>query len=360
MGFKHKLKTTLRDTYARLLFHTGLYALVDKLMPARLTILAGHCVRPANGAWPAGDHLPADMSISERKLEEFVSWFGRRFELVSVGEGVKRMDGGLRGKSLVALSMDDGYRDNARVLAPLLARHEASATVFLESRPLDERKVNWSHKFFWILAKSSLEDFVHRFGDLSEDKDSYHALNQHLSEGRADLRYHLKLVLKYDAQPAERDRVLDLIFAELGGDEAALCETLYMSWDEARAMAKGGVELGGHTVGHPILSKLTPEEQKREVGRGAESMRRELGAAPVTFAYPWGRRWDFDADSVRAARESGFACAVTMHAGVNTAKTDRYSLKRLAIDDSAQLHLLAAEACGGFELLRRVGVNLSE
>lgn len=360
MGFKHKLKHSLREVYARLLFHTGLCTLVDKLMPARLTILAGHCVRPASGEWPAGEHLPDDMSIAERKLEQLVSWFGARFELVSVGEGAKRMDQGLRGKSLVALSMDDGYRDNARVLAPMLARQRATGTVFLESRPLDERKVNWAHKFFWILSRSSPEDFVHRFGDLSSDTRAFHVMNQYVSEGRADLRYHLKLVLKYDAQPAERDRVLDLIFGELGGDERALCEALYMSWDEARALAKAGIELGGHTVTHPILSKLTPDEQAHEVRSGAESMRRELGAPPVTFAYPWGRRWDFDDHSARAAKASGFACAVTMHAGVNTAKTERFALKRLAIDDGAQLHLLAAEACGGFELLRRFGLNLSE
>lgn len=360
MAFKHKLKRALREGYARLLFHTGLCALVDKLMPPRLTILAGHCVRPASGEWPAGEHLPADMSIAEGKLESFVRWFGARFELVSVGAGVARLDQGLRGKSLVALSMDDGYRDNARVLAPLLVRHKASGTVFLESRPLDERKVNWAHKFFWILARSSPEEFVHRFGELSKDQSAFHAMNQMVSEGRADLRYHLKLVLKYDAQPAERDRVLDALLVELGGDERALCEALYMSWDEARAMAQSGIELGGHTVNHPILSKLAREEQAREIDLGAKSMARELGAPARTFAYPWGRRWDFDQNSVAAARASGFSCAVTMHAGVNTPKTDRFALKRLAIDDSAQLHLLAAEACGGFELLRRVGINLSE
>jgi peptidoglycan/xylan/chitin deacetylase (PgdA/CDA1 family) len=360
MAFKHKLKGALREGYARLLFHTGLCALVDKVMPPRLTILAGHCVRPAGGEWPAGEHLPPDMSISERKLDEFLRWFGARFELVSVGAGVERLDRGLSGKSLVALSMDDGYRDNARVLAPLLARHKASGTVYLESRPLDERKVNWAHKYFWILARSTPEDFVQRFGELSSDKDAFHALNQHVCEGRVDLRYHLKLVLKYDAQPAERDRVLDQVFAELGGDERALCDALYMDWDEARAMQRAGIELGGHTVNHPILAKLAPAEQSREIEDGARSIERELGQRARSFAYPWGRRWDFNEHSSRAARESGFGCAVTMHAGVNTPKSERYTLKRLAIDDGAQLHLLAAEACGGFELLRRVGVNLSE
>jgi len=360
MGFKHRLKTKLRDLYARVLFHTGLHALVDKIMPARLTILAGHCVRPTNGDWPAGAHLPPDMSITERKLEEIVRWFQRRFELVTIGEGVQRLDGGLKGRSLVALSMDDGYRDNARVMTPMLERNRAKATVFLESRPLDERRVNWSHKYFWIFARSTPAEFVRRYGELSGPTTTFHALNQLVAEDRGDLRYQLKRSLKYDADFAERDRVLDAVFTELGGDERELCEMLYMDWDEARSIQQRGVELGGHTIGHPILAKLDEEEQAREVRGGAESMQRELGVAPATFAYPWGRRWDFDSRTSAAVRSCGFASAVTMHAGVNSKATDRYALKRLAIDDSARLHLLATEACGGFELLRKFGLDLSE
>ena len=49
-----------------------------------------------------------------------------------------------------------------------------------------------------------------------------------------------------------------------------------------------------------------------------------------------------------------------MHAGVNTGDAKPMELKRLAIADDAKLHLLATEACGGFELLRRLGLDLSE
>jgi peptidoglycan/xylan/chitin deacetylase (PgdA/CDA1 family) len=360
MSAKHRLKTWLREAYARVLFHTGLHALVDRIAPARLTILAGHCVRPASGDWPAGAHLPPDMAISEARLERILRWFSRRYRMVTVGEGAAALGNGLGRRSLVALSLDDGYRDNSRVLPALLARSGARATVYLESRPLDERRVNWSHKYFWILARSGPYDFVHRFGELSSDRAAFHSLNTLVAEDRVDPRYHLKRVLKYEAEPRERDRVVDAIFAELGGDERALCDQLYMTWDEARELARAEVELGGHTAGHPILSRLPPDEQQREVEQGAAAMRRELGREPESFAYPWGRRWDFDRASADSARRARFKSAVTMHAGVNLRSTDRYALKRLAIDDDAALHLLAAEACGGFELLRRLGLDLVE
>jgi peptidoglycan/xylan/chitin deacetylase (PgdA/CDA1 family) len=362
MSFKHRLKTTLRELYARTLFHTGLHALVSRAMPPRVTILAGHCVGPVGGdpSWPQGLHLPDDMKISARKLEGLMRWFKARYELVTVGEGFARIESRGLKRSVVALSMDDGYRDNARVLGPLLQTVGAPATVFLESRPLDERKLNWSHKYFWILAKSSAFDFVHRYGEHCADRAPFHTMNTIIAEGRLDERYHLKRVLKYEADPHDRDRAVDLVFAELGGDEAALCDELYMTWDEARGLRDAGVELGGHTVGHQILSRLAPAEQQREIADGAAAMRRELNNGLSTFAYPWGRRWDFDEHSKEAAKEAGFRCAVTMHAGINDARTDRFALKRLAIDESAELHLLATEACGGFELLRRFGLDLSE
>lgn len=360
MGAKHKLKVALRELYARGLFHSGLHGIVNRLMPPRLTILAGHCVKPASGPWPAQEHLPPDMWIEEPKLERILRWFQRHYELVSVGDGATRLERGLAGRSLLALSLDDGYRDNARVLGPLLARVGAPATVFLESRPLEERRLNWSHKYFWILARRGPAEFVERYGVHTRQSRTFHALNQVVAEGHGNERYHLKRILKYECDPAERDAAIDALFAESGGDERALCDELYMDWDEARTLARGGVELGGHTVTHAILSKLPPAEQAREVSGGALALAQRLGRAPRTFAYPWGRRWDFDAASEAAARDAGFSCAVTMHAGVNRPATPRFALKRLAIDGDAQLHLLATEACGGFELLRRFGLDLSE
>jgi peptidoglycan/xylan/chitin deacetylase (PgdA/CDA1 family) len=85
-----------------------------------------------------------------------------------------------------------------------------------------------------------------------------------------------------------------------------------------------------------------------------------LGGSTPSFAYPWGRRWDYNKDTAAIVSKSGFENAVTMHAGVNLPDSRATELKRLAIADDARLHLLATEACGGFELLRKFGVNLSE
>lgn len=352
---KHKLKLFLRNAYARVLFHTGLHAVVNGIMPRRWTILAGHCVGGRPGP---NDVLAPDMVISGPKLERILRWFARRYDVVTVQEGAQRMAAGGK-KSLLSLSMDDGYRDNVEALLPLCREVGVPATVYLESRPLDERRVNWTHKFFWILTQMDPEAFVLRFTELSDHEATNIELNQLVPEGRANA-YHIKRLLKYEVPAEARRAALDALFQELGGDERALCDSLYMDWDGARALRDAGHEVGGHTVNHEILSRLDDSALASELTGCEEALSRELGLSGVTFAYPFGRRWDYDDKAREAVRRSGFTHAVTTHAGTNDGRTDVTELKRLMIDDDAQLHLLVCEACGGFDLLRRLGLNWSE
>lgn len=353
MGVKHSAKRLVREIYARCLFHTGAHRILDAIQPRRLTILAGHCVSA-----PSNARMPPDMKIGADKLERILGWLSRRFDVVTVGEGVERIEQGA-GKSLVALSMDDGYKDNRTHLLPVLEKVGVRATVYVESRPLDERVPNWSHQFFACLDHMSVEEFVHRFTELSADTRSNILLNQLVPHGEA-IAYHVKRLLKYEVPAAERSRVVDRVFAECGGDARALVDGLYMTWDDARELHASGVEIGGHTVRHEILSRLDPAAARAEIEGSRTAIARALGAQAHSFAYPFGRRWDWNDDSVAMARASGFRSATTTHAGTNGRGGDPYRLKRVMIDENARLHLIVAEACGGFDFLRRFGLDLSE
>jgi peptidoglycan/xylan/chitin deacetylase (PgdA/CDA1 family) len=350
---KHDLKRALREVYARVLYHGGLHAVVDRCMPRRLTILAGHCVSAENNAG-----LPGDMKIDGRKLASMMSWFARRYEVTTVGKGMRRLRESGR-RSLFALSMDDGYQDNVTHLLPILKEVGVSATVYLESRPLSDRRLNWSHKLAVAHERMGAAAFVRRYLELTKDPAAAKAMDG-LANESANASYRVKRALKYSVDVADRDRVLDALFVESGGDERALCDTLYMTWDGARTLRDGGVELGGHTVEHHILSRLPENVARAELETSRSTMKRELAIECDSFAYPFGRRWDYDQNTVTAVRDAGFASAATTHGGTNGPSTDPYQLKRVMIDENARMHLLVAEACGGFDLLRRFGLDLSD
>ncbi|MEO1698759.1 MAG: polysaccharide deacetylase family protein [Planctomycetota bacterium] len=346
-GIKHRLKVAAREAFARVVWHSGLHRLFDRLSGPRCLVLYGHCVADdeLNGA------LHPDMKIEAEHLGSILAALGKRYDLVTVAEGAARIRSG-RGRSCVALSMDDGYRDNLLRLVPLLERHGARATVFLEAGAVAERRLPWLHALGWLEAQHGAAHLSNRLAELVPE---HRAALETCTDGNR-----LKRILKYDADPSERDRALDELLDEACADRRAIVDALYLSEDEARALAAAGpVELGGHTVAHPVLARLDEDAQRAEIAGGRNALAGVVGdVAGATFAYPYGRPWDWDAASKRAVESAGYASAVTTIAGVNTVSTDPYALRRWPIHAGSRLHVLGTEASGAFEWLRRLGVEL--
>lgn len=355
---KHRLKTTLRWLWAQALYRTGLWRVTNALMPRRLLVLAGHCIEdPAVNA-----DLPADMKLSEASATALLGALTRRFQPVTVAEGWENLQSAAAGRSMVALSMDDGYRDNLTALPRVLERTGARCTVYLESRALLDRVPNWSHSLFWLVTAGGLtpatvaREYLRR----AEDPKVHLELESLLAEDRATL-YEVKRVLKYRADRAQRDRVLAELMDQTGGDVRALCDRIHLTLEEARELAALGVELGGHTVTHEVLSTLGTEGQDAEIAGGRRALREALPGAPLsTFAYPFGRRWDFDAGAEAHVVNAGYRVAVTTHAGVVTRGATVTRLPRLMVDETTSIADAVVQAAGGFLLLERLGLSLLE
>ncbi|RDG33941.1 polysaccharide deacetylase family protein [Streptomyces corynorhini] len=101
-----------------------------------------------------------------------------------------------------------------------------------------------------------------------------------------------------------------------------------LDWDQVRELAGAGTEVGGHSHTHPQLDQLDDGRLAFEAGRCREILAAELGAAPVSFAYPYG----YSSRRVRrAVRAAGFAQALA----VGNARACRcqgpYALERLTV-----------------------------
>ena len=79
-----------------------------------------------------------------------------------------------------------------------------------------------------------------------------------------------------------------------------------MTWDELRALADRGIEVGAHTISHPHLGDLTYMEVERELRESKERIEAEVGRPCHHLAYPYG---EHQAHIRRAARAAGFTAA---------------------------------------------------
>jgi peptidoglycan/xylan/chitin deacetylase (PgdA/CDA1 family) len=346
---KHQLKLAVRNAVARTLYVTGLHALVQRLSPPRVLILAGHCVSA-----PSNASLSKDMKVRAADLERILRFFLKRYDILTMQEAALRLRSGTLQRSAVVLTMDDGYVDNLTHLAPLLEQLGVRATVYVETRAVTERRLNWTHSLFLLLDHLGHEAFVARYCALANDADGVAKLQAVLQQ-QGGSTYHIKRVLKYEVQRLDRERVLEALMQAERLDGRALCDTLYMTWDQARELHRRGHEIGAHTESHAILSRCSADEQRQEIEGSRAAIQRELGAAPASFAYPFGREWDWNDSAARAVTTAGYTSSTTTHPGTNRPGCDMVRLKRVMIDEDVRLDLLVAEACGGFDLLRKLG-----
>jgi peptidoglycan/xylan/chitin deacetylase (PgdA/CDA1 family) len=121
-----------------------------------------------------------------------------------------------------------------------------------------------------------------------------------------------------------------------------------MAWDEARSLRDAGIELGAHTVDHPILSKLSEGEQEKQIAGSLERIEEELGERPQTFAMPNGGARDYDRATLHVLRRLGLLAACTTRRGANADGAQLMELKRIGVGSDSPA-MLDARLAGFFD-----------
>jgi peptidoglycan/xylan/chitin deacetylase (PgdA/CDA1 family) len=85
-----------------------------------------------------------------------------------------------------------------------------------------------------------------------------------------------------------------------------------MSWDELRAVADQGWEIGAHTCSHPFLTELPDDALATELRTSRAVCEERMGQPCPTLAYPYS---DWDPRVAAAAGAAGYTAAVTVNTG---------------------------------------------
>jgi peptidoglycan/xylan/chitin deacetylase (PgdA/CDA1 family) len=105
-----------------------------------------------------------------------------------------------------------------------------------------------------------------------------------------------------------------------------------------QSLHKAGMEIGGHTVHHPILASIPADEARREIAEGKAALEAMTGAPLRLFAYPNGKpHEDYLAEHVAMAREFGFEGAVSTSWGARKENADVFQLPRFTPWDKGRL-----------------------
>ena len=245
-----------------------------------------HHVRPQDSVIPNG--------IRPILLPDFEGQLDRLSESHDIVSPAEAVAGRSRRPSCV-LTFDDGTRDHADVVLPVLRRRGITGVFFLLSGPWLTAELPTAQRVHLLL--SSLDD-VELWSKVREA-----ALGLGLDEDAlgtaeaAECVYHhedsyerrrIKYAVNFALPKSAVDEMLGALIAEHVGDEASLVGEWFLSQDDARALHGAGMTIAAHGHSHTALARLSPDALEAEIRSCHETLSNVTGVAPEWFAPPFG------------------------------------------------------------------------
>jgi peptidoglycan/xylan/chitin deacetylase (PgdA/CDA1 family) len=250
-----------------------------------------------------------------------------------------------------AITFDDGYEDNLLTASPILREQRVTATIFVATAGLNSR-----HEFFWddldriFLQPNCLPGSLNlQVGstawqiDLGDDATlstadavQHRHWNVTLTETPTTRHraYRELCGLLHGSPTQRRQHLLEQIreWSGLGSEVRATHRML--SESQLKHLAQDElIEIGAHTITHPLLSAETPEIQQREIRGSKTALESILNRSITSFSYPFGGRRDYTPDTIAAVRDAGFEYACSNFPGPITASLDPFQLPRVLVRD---------------------------
>ena len=267
-------------------------------------------------------------SVTVSAARSQFEYLQRHFHVLPLSRIVEQLrSGSPLDRRTVALTIDDGRRNCYEFLFPLLKEFCFPATFFVVSSFIRGEDWLWTDKVLWLSEQRG------RPSELAPDKIEafFGMLNQ--------------------MRPEDRNARIEAIAAamEVSVPTAPPIKYAPCSWGQLREMANSElVEIGSHTVTHPILASVTDEECWQELTVSRTQIEEGLGREITSFCFPNGKPGDYRASQLRQVKEAGYANAVVARFGMAGKGVKLYELPRMGVSSKSD-HLSFCKNVDGVE-----------
>jgi len=273
---------------------------------------------------------PQLLCVSPRNFNDHLAVLRRQYRPISLHDLRCRLTFNQWLPRTVAITFDDGYADNLHNAKFCLETAEIPATVFVTAGQVDTY-----HEFWWdelesiLLHHSPLPSelelnidkhkfYWHSKADINENVQAanWHVLMDTVPTQRQALYLQLALWLRNLPSPIQETSLEQISTWAGRTTRIARPSHLPLNTKQLCELTKGGlVEIGAHTMTHPVLSALSADAQRWEINKSKQILEEKLELPVTSFAYPFGSRTDYTANTVQLVKNAGFTCACSNFAG---------------------------------------------
>ena len=336
-----------KSDYPLILFHKmGIFDVLRMSMPNVLTVLNYHRIdNPYNTGF---DTFRPNISATPEMFATQMDYLIRNYNVISGSELVSFIK---HQKKLPAnaaiITFDDGYLDNYTNAYPILKARNLPAIIFLAADYIETNKPfywDWIAKCFHQTRKDAAD--LPNFG--------LHTWQDQPTRDRVMLGWieTLKKLPELEKQTMLKrlPEILDVSVLN------SAFNGLMISWAQAREMSDHGIEMGGHTASHPILTRIALDEVTTELSKSKKRIEDKVGKPVLSFAYPNGQSTDFNDEIVERVSKAGYDAAFTLLSGPTRYKTvldQPYTIRRIFLSHADNFSRFVAKLTGVPRIISR-------
>ncbi len=224
----------------------------------------------------------------------------------------------------VAITFDDGFRNNHDTAWPILEQYGVPATIYIATGYIGTGRMIWTDR----LEAAFLESERNRLdATIQGRRFDYHLNDESMrTSSFLDVKAWCKTLPATELESAV-DEILDALDFAPVPDSPLYA---FADWDQVRAMAKSPlIDIGAHTVDHVSLAKTPEPEMRRQIDESLAHVTHELERPCDLFSYPEGTEADYDDAVIDHLRSHGIDHAPSAIEGDNEiGTTDPFHIRR--------------------------------
>lgn len=289
---------------------------------------------------------PLRPQLPRRQLEKVISQLSKYYQFVSFHDAVDMIGGRKEVKPYsIAITFDDGYRNNITHAQPILLRYGIKAAFFLATGHIDRRAPLWFDRLDYALQQCNTVGMEFKIGanKIKIDSSSKAALSESYKK--------LRDLAKYMRNDLEMLKDLENIVSSLESKSIRKLDNIFendhwsalLTWEEIEKAFREGVCFGSHTIDHIHLEFVDREAAKKQLLKSKEMIETVTGQHCDHFCYPNG---SFNNDIAAMVKECGYLSAVTTVVGTNRVGDNPFTLRRISFPSSENEIINLAQVSG--------------
>lgn len=318
---------------------TGIFEIAHKLSPTLLTVLNYHRI---------DDPFRTDFETFHSNVSATPAGFARQMDYVAqryhVISGAELADCVKKHRKLPAhaamITFDDGYFDNYSIAYPILKARNMPAIIFLATDYIGTKK-----PFYWDLIA-----FCFHHTKMHQAEFPQLGLQSWVDKNSRNKAMQNWIAILKKLPDTEKQKLVEKLpeILDVSVPQDAFAN-LMMSWEQAKELSENGIEMGGHTASHPILTRISPQEASAELVQCKQRIEEAIGKRVLSFAYPNGQASDFNADLITRVQGAGFDIAFTLLSGptrYSTVMKNPFAIRRIFLTHKDSFSRFVAKIVG--------------